>query len=105
MNETVLSSMGRPLQSGRPVCCARPFEPGSIAVYDIRVVSNLFDARRYLTEFDTNRVPNIFTDALVIGGGVAGLRTAIEIARERDVIVLVKTTRDESSTARAQGGS
>lgn len=65
---------------------------------------DLFDTRRYLTDFDTRRVPNIFTDALVVGAGVGGLRAAIEIGRHHDVIVLAKTNPSESSTALAQGG-
>jgi L-aspartate oxidase len=65
---------------------------------------SLYETRRYLTNFDTRRVPNILTDVLVIGGGVAGLRAAIQVARQSEVIVLVKTERRESNTAWAQGG-
>jgi L-aspartate oxidase len=65
---------------------------------------NPFDIRRYLTDFDTRRVPNILTEVLVIGGGVAGLRAAIAAAEHRDVIVLVKARKGDSNTARAQGG-
>ncbi len=44
------------------------------------------------------------TDFLVIGGGVAGLRAAIELAPLGSVIVLTKNTPTESSTEYAQGG-
>jgi L-aspartate oxidase len=43
-------------------------------------------------------------DFLVIGGGVAGLRAAIELASAGSVIVLTKDTPTESSTEYAQGG-
>ncbi len=44
------------------------------------------------------------TDFLVIGGGVAGLRAAIELAPRGRVIVLTKDKITESSTGYAQGG-
>ncbi len=45
-----------------------------------------------------------FTDYLIIGGGVAGLRAAIELAPYGDVIVVTKDLPTESSTEYAQGG-
>ncbi|MHB8845159.1 MAG: L-aspartate oxidase [Nitrospirota bacterium] len=47
---------------------------------------------------------NITTDFLIIGGGVAGLRAAIELARNGDVLVATKDAPSESSTEYAQGG-
>lgn len=44
------------------------------------------------------------TDFLVIGGGVAGLRAAIELASAGSVLVLTKDKITESSTGYAQGG-
>ncbi|MDH4028278.1 MAG: L-aspartate oxidase [Nitrospirota bacterium] len=44
------------------------------------------------------------TDFLVIGGGVAGLRAAIELASKGSVLVLTKDKPTESSTGYAQGG-
>ena len=44
------------------------------------------------------------TDFLVVGGGVAGLRAAIELASKGSVIVLTKGNPTESSTEYAQGG-
>ncbi len=63
-----------------------------------------YDARRYLTNFDTHRVPNILTDVLVIGSGIAGLRAAIGCAEFADVIVACKAEPEESNTFYAQGG-
>ena len=44
------------------------------------------------------------TDFLVIGSGVAGLRAAVELAREGKVLVITKDKVSESSTEYAQGG-
>jgi L-aspartate oxidase len=44
------------------------------------------------------------TDFLIIGGGVAGLRAAIELAPHGDVMVVTKDIPTESSTGYAQGG-
>ena len=63
-----------------------------------------FDARRYLTRFDTRRVPNIMTDVLVIGSGIAGLRVALGCAEFADVILVTKADATESNTQYAQGG-
>src|SRR6476661_3024612 len=61
--------------------------------------------RRYLVPFKAARLPQQFTDVLVIGGGVAGLRTAIGAADGGvDVVLLTKDTIDESNTWYGQGG-
>ncbi len=67
-------------------------------------MAGLFDTRRYLTNFDSQRTGNLFTDVLVIGSGVAGARSAIESARHANVILLCKAKFEESSTRYAQGG-
>ncbi|MBI1337091.1 MAG: L-aspartate oxidase [Phycisphaera sp.] len=68
----------------------------------------LFDQRRYLIPFRATLLPQIFTDVLVIGAGVAGLRAAISVAEESkgaaDVIVTAKGKLKESNTYWAQGG-
>lgn len=64
----------------------------------------LFDQRRYLIPFRSSLLPQIFTDTLVIGAGVAGLRAAISAAEHGEAIVLAKGELAESSTAWAQGG-
>lgn len=45
-----------------------------------------------------------YTDFLVIGGGVAGLRAAIELAPHGSVTLITKDVTTESSTEYAQGG-
>ncbi|MBX3372948.1 MAG: L-aspartate oxidase [Phycisphaeraceae bacterium] len=61
--------------------------------------------RRYLIPFRSQLLPHLFTDVLVIGAGVAGMRAAIEAAAAgADVIVLAKSALDQSNTAWAQGG-
>lgn len=60
--------------------------------------------RRYLTNFDSTRTGNVFTDVLVIGQGVAGMSAAREAAQHCDVILLAKGGMENSSTFMAQGG-
>ncbi len=63
------------------------------------------DKPRYLIPFDSSALPHMFTDVLVIGSGVAGLRAAIEASqRHVHVTVITKDELKESNTDRAQGG-
>lgn len=64
----------------------------------------LFDYRRYLTEIDTTSTRHIFTDCLVVGGGIAGFRAAIEAAESCNVMVVCKGAISDSNTWNAQGG-
>ncbi len=64
----------------------------------------IYDERRYLIPFRSALLPQIFTDVLVIGSGVAGLRAALAAAEHSDVILLSKSKLENSSTAWAQGG-
>jgi len=64
----------------------------------------LYDTRRYLTNFDSNRTSHILTDVLVIGSGVAGARAAIEASRYGLVTLLCKADFTDSATRHAQGG-
>src|SRR5512146_1001921 len=47
---------------------------------------------------------HIQTDFLIIGGGVAGLRAAVELTRSGEVLVVTKDAPSESSSEYAQGG-
>ncbi len=64
----------------------------------------LLQTRRYLTEFNAVRTPNILTNVLVLGSGIAGLRAALAAAEFGDVILVCKSSPDESNTRYAQGG-
>ena len=68
-------------------------------------MSTTLEERRYLVPFKSTLLPQLFTDVLIIGSGVAGIRAAMEAtSKGRDVIVLAKTDLKESATAWAQGG-
>jgi L-aspartate oxidase len=67
-------------------------------------MEQLFDQRRYLIPFRSSLLPQIFTDTLVIGGGVAGLSAARSASTHGEVIVVSKAELSLSSTAWAQGG-
>lgn len=60
--------------------------------------------RRYLVPFDPKRVPHLFADVLIIGGGIAGTRAALEIDPSLRTIVVTKDRMSHSNSAWAQGG-
>jgi L-aspartate oxidase len=60
--------------------------------------------RRYLVDIDSISMHQLFTDCLVIGAGIAGLRAAIEVANHSNVIVVCKGSLQDSNTWMAQGG-
>src|SRR5215475_4996233 len=59
---------------------------------------------RYLVSFDARRSFHQFTDILVIGAGIAGVRAALEVPPDRNVLVITKSSLRESNSAYAQGG-
>ncbi len=60
--------------------------------------------RRYLVPIDTVSTQQLFTDCLVVGGGIAGLRAAIEASQDCNVTLVLKGSLEDSNTWNAQGG-
>src|SRR5215472_1719629 len=60
--------------------------------------------RRYLTSFGPKDTPHLFTDILVIGAGIAGVRAALEVPPDQRVLLVTKGRLDQSNSAWAQGG-
>jgi len=60
--------------------------------------------RRYLVRFDPKRVPHLFADVLIIGGGIAGIRAALAVDPRLTTIVVTKDALSQSNSAYAQGG-
>lgn len=59
---------------------------------------------RYLTPFHSRKALHRFTDILVIGGGLAGLRAANAVESHQSVMVVTKDKLRESNSNYAQGG-
>ena len=60
--------------------------------------------RRYLVQFNPKRVPHLFTDVLIIGAGISGIRAALAIDPRLNVVLATKDELKESNSAYAQGG-
>lgn len=61
-------------------------------------------APRYLVPFHPKRVPHHFTDLLIIGGGLAGLRAAMASQGLSSTLVVTKDKLPQSNSNYAQGG-
>lgn len=59
---------------------------------------------RYLVRFGPKQTPHFFTDVLVIGAGIAGLRAALEVPEGLNVLVVTKDSVQQSNSSYAQGG-
>jgi L-aspartate oxidase len=59
---------------------------------------------RYLVPFHPRELPHFFTDVLIIGGGLAGLRAANAIDPRLSVLVVTKDAIQQSNSSYAQGG-
>jgi L-aspartate oxidase len=68
------------------------------------MTTKLTELRRYLVSIDTVSTQQLFTDCLVIGAGVAGLRAAIAAAEHCNVTIVCKAGLEDSNTWNAQGG-
>ena len=67
-------------------------------------MNQAFEGPRYLVAFGPKRVPHCFTDVLILGGGLAGLRAALAIDPRLAVTVVTKDDLQASSSQWAQGG-
>lgn len=59
---------------------------------------------RYLVSFQPKKITHRFADVLIIGGGLAGLRAALEVDPSLQVLVVTKDQVQQSNSAYAQGG-
>jgi L-aspartate oxidase len=59
---------------------------------------------RYLVQFGPKHTPHVFTDILIIGAGIAGLRAALAVPSGLDVLVVTKDSIQQSNSSYAQGG-
>ena len=59
---------------------------------------------RYLVRFGPKQTTHVFTDLLVIGGGIAGLRAALAAPPDMPVLVVTKDQLQLSNSSYAQGG-
>jgi L-aspartate oxidase len=59
---------------------------------------------RYLVPFHPKNVPHFFTDVLVIGSGLAGMRAALAIDPGLSVVMITKEGVVQSNSNAAQGG-
>lgn len=59
---------------------------------------------RYIAPFHPRQTPHFFTDVLIIGGGLAGLRAAHAVDPQLNVLVVTKDAVQQSNSNYAQGG-
>src|SRR5262245_45356214 len=72
--------------------------------YGSQMLHPLALPRRYLVGFDPQELPHHFTDVLIIGGGIAGLQTALGLPASSRVLSVTKDEVKESNSHYAQGG-
>lgn len=59
---------------------------------------------RYLTNFDTNTIPVEHYDAVIIGSGIAGVYTALQMDSSVKIAIVTKEKLEISNSVLAQGG-
>lgn len=62
------------------------------------------NTQRYLADFDTREIQKEYHDVIIIGSGIAGVYTSLEIPEDYDITILTKETLDISNSVLAQGG-
>jgi L-aspartate oxidase len=59
---------------------------------------------RYLIDFNTRNIEAEYYDVIIIGSGIAGVYTALELPEKYKTIILTKETLEISNSVLAQGG-
>ncbi|NMB95930.1 MAG: L-aspartate oxidase [Clostridiaceae bacterium] len=59
---------------------------------------------RFLIDFDTKNLETVYYDVIIVGSGIAGVYTALEIPEKYNVLILTKETLEISNSVLAQGG-
>ncbi len=60
--------------------------------------------KRYLVNFDTDQLEKCYSDVLIIGSGIAGVYTALELSEHFTINMLTKEEVEISNSVLAQGG-
>lgn len=60
--------------------------------------------KRYLVDFDLNKMKKRYCDVVIVGTGIAGLYTALNIDSKYKVILITKDSISENNSNLAQGG-
>jgi len=60
--------------------------------------------RRYIVHFSSHNIPQVFTDVLVLGSGIAGLSVVLGLPEGVSALVVTKGEVVSGSTSEAQGG-
>src|SRR5207247_386356 len=68
------------------------------------IATHMSFPKRYLVRFGPKRTQHQFTDLLIIGGGIAGLRAALAAPPSMQVLVVTKDRVQQSNSTYAQGG-
>lgn len=59
---------------------------------------------RYLVDFNSNELEKVYNDVLIIGSGIAGIYTSLNIDEKYKILILTKEKMDMSNSVLAQGG-
>ncbi|WP_432662129.1 L-aspartate oxidase [Wukongibacter baidiensis] len=60
--------------------------------------------KRYLSEFNLDKIRKRFCDVVIVGTGIAGLYTALNLSHKYRVLVITKDRIKENNSSLAQGG-
>ena len=66
--------------------------------FKYRIMAEKSEFRRFLVNVDSISAHQFFTDCLVVGSGIAGLRAALEAAERRSAIMVCKGKIEDSNS-------